>query len=156
MRVSLSLENQKRFIRAVKTKCNMTWEELGKLCEVKGATVKINYYLRGKTIPLAAALRLSRVSEISLPPHELLSDNWGQIKGGLAISRKSASKNPGLCKDLAEFIGVLFGDGYISHSYGKSEGKHVFFTMIVGHVHDLGYYRFSIRRIVKKLFDING
>lgn len=152
----MGLENQRQFIRAVKTKCNMTWRELGALCGVKGPTVKINYYLRGKTIPLAAALQLSSASEIGLPPHELLPDNWGQIKGGSVISHDSASKNPGLCKDLAELVGVLFGDGCIFRSYDKSEGKYVFFTMSTGHLHDFEYYRFAIRPIVKKLFDVSG
>ena len=48
-------------------------------------------------------------------------DNWGQIKGGLN-SRGSlkAIIRPDRCKELAELVGIILGDGSI---YSYSKGK---------------------------------
>jgi len=40
LRVFMSPREQKQFIRTIKTKCDLTWNELGRICGVKGETVK--------------------------------------------------------------------------------------------------------------------
>lgn len=155
MRVFMSLEDQRHFIRSVKKRCDLTWEKFGELCGINGQTAKVNYY-RGSTLPSDCARFLSKISGVELPPHVLLPDNWGQVKGGLATLRKCLSKNPSLCEDLAEFIGILLGDGCIFRSYSKKERKYLFFVLVTGHWHDLGYYQSKLRPLVKKLFQVNG
>ena len=156
MRVFMSIDNQRRFVRGVKMRCNLTWKEFGKQCRVSGQTAKVNYYYRGNTLPSDCAGHISKISGIELPPHVLLPDNWGQVKGGLAFLHKSLSKNPGLCEDLAEFIGILLGDGCIFKSYSKKEQKHFFFVLVTGHLHDLKYYQSTVRPLVRKLFHVSG
>lgn len=152
----MSPTEQKQFIYTIKTKCNLTWNELGRICGVKGETVKINYYLRGVTLPLNGALTMSDISCVPLPPHKLLPANWGQIKGGQATLRKFSWHPPPYSDELAELLGILMGDGCLCKFYDRREQRKRHIIEVTGHSHELRYYETVVRPIFMKLFGIRG
>jgi len=155
MRVLMSIDDQKRFVRAVKKKCNLKWEDFGKLCGVKGKTAKVNYCFKGRTLPLDGASQLSLISGIPLPPHKILPANWGQIQGGKA-SRNLSFENPPYSKELAELLGILMGDGCIFKSYNKRRKRNEHFILVTGHSRELSYYQTTVRPLFMKIFGIRG
>lgn len=158
MRILMKLKDQRKFLRAVKEKCKLSWKELGRLCGVGSSTAKVNYFFRGNTLPLDKAQHLAHLSGLPLPPHQLLLDNWGQIKGGLISSRKArvAFKNPKFSADLAELVGILLGDGCIFRGYSKSEQRPIFLVNFTSHVRDEEYYQSRVRPMIRRQFGVNG
>lgn len=153
----MHLIDQRRFIRAVKIKCNLTWKELGKICGVKGKTVKVNYYLRGFTLPLNTTSAMSNISGVSLPSHKLLPADWGRMKGAQTIFKKFSLKNPSsYSEELAELIGILMGDGCLCKFYYRRERREKYLIEITGHARELRYYEEVIRPLFEKLFGARG
>lgn len=148
---------QKQFIRTVKMRCNLTWKELGKICGVNGVTVKVNYYLRGVTIPLNGALAMSNISGVPLPSHKLLPVNWGRMKGAQTTFEKFSLKNPSSrSEELAELLGILMGDGCLCKFYNRKEQREKYLIEITGHLRELRYYEIVIRPLFEKLFSARG
>lgn len=78
--------------------------------------------------------------------------NWSQIKGGLK-SRIKLLK-PKKDSKLAEFIGILLGDGNIC-SYKKGKKIAVYHVKIAGHLHDDKEYHLQyIKPLCEKLFNL--
>lgn len=156
MRVLMHIDDQRRFVRTIKMRCNLTWRDFGKLCGVKGPTAKVNYFFKGRTLPLEGALYISFISGVPLPPHRILPANWGQIKGGQKTLQKFSFKNPTYSEELAELLGILMGDGCIFKSRNKKNQKEGYFILITGHSREFEYYETIIRPIFVKLFDVRG
>ena len=81
--------------------------------------------------------------------------NWGQKKGGLLSKGSLKSITfPEKCKELAEFVGIILGDGNIySHSKGKKIG--VYSVRIAGdYKKDKDYHLNYIQPLCVKPFEI--
>jgi len=82
--------------------------------------------------------------------------NWGQRKGGL-LSRGSlkVANLPNKCKELAEFVGILLGDGNI-YSYSKGKKIGVYSVRIADdYKKDKDYHINYIKPLCENLFKIN-
>ena len=156
VRVLMAVKDQVRFVRTVKRKCEFTWEDIGKFCGVKGLTAKVNYSIKGRTLPFKGASCLSSVSGIPLPPHKLVPANWGRIKGGERTRRKFYLRNPQHSRELAELLGILMGDGCIFKSRSKRTQKDAYFILVTGHSRELDYYEATVRPAFVKLFGVRG
>jgi len=83
--------------------------------------------------------------------------NWGQRKGGL-LSKGSLKTIyfPDKCKELAEFVGIILGDGNI-YSYNKGNKIGVYSVRIAGDYNkDKEYHLNFIQPLCLKLFKINA
>lgn len=139
----------KKFIGEVQSKLELNTDELGKKIGLSGRTIRD--WKRDKYNPQKEIiLKLSSLSDVSIPPHKVLPEYWYVHKGaslggkkrfelyGIPGNRESRSKggkaswlkrknNPELwdiytkkflepkeSSDLAEFIGIMLGDGGIT------------------------------------------
>jgi len=90
-----------------------------------------------------------------------LSDNWGQSKWGKNSRGKGRTKEiriPPNCSELAEFYGIILGDGN-SHktSFYKSRNnkRGVYMIRIVGDSrHDYLYLTQYVKLLIERLFEI--
>lgn len=82
--------------------------------------------------------------------------NWGQRKGGL-LSRGSLKviNLPDKCKELAEFVGIILGDGNI-YSYSKGKKIGVYSVRIAGdYEKDKDYHIKYVLPLCERLFNTN-
>lgn len=136
-RVLLLRNDQKRLCLAVKNKLGLTWKELSIYLKVNRRAFQ-NWYLCKRLFPENIFNELNSLSGLNVKPIKILSNNWGQIKGGKTNinkngryfgtkegrikaglkSKESAVKYklPFYSKKLAELIGIMLGDGGISKS----------------------------------------
>lgn len=117
---------QREFILEVKKKTNLTWRYLAKLVGISLSTLNDSYKREKCSISYALFKKLCKVS--NLRPNKFLKcikevkdANWGRIRGGRIGGKKKKPniskikiKIPETSQKLAEFLGVLLGDGSIS------------------------------------------
>jgi len=155
-RIRLEEGMQKELIENAKNKIGVTWKELAMkfgVCEnylqnelrKEKRTLKANIY--EKLIEIVGEEYDSKIKEI-------LNENWGRAKGGknsvfkplkpkLLLNSKS--------EELAEFVGIILGDGNI---YEKPQ-KSIYQTRIFGNSKDdYIYITQHVPRLFQKLFQI--
>jgi intein/homing endonuclease len=83
--------------------------------------------------------------------------NWGRIKGGLNSSGSTKEiLKPEYSEELAEFIGIILGDGNI-HSYKKGKKIGVYSVKIAGDLKkDHDYHVTFIKPLGEKLFGLKA
>lgn len=137
-RVLLSKEIQINLCLSAKQKINTSWRGLARYLGVNHSTLE-NWYRGNRLIPEEVYKKLATISGVTVKSLKLLPDNWGSVKGGqkrtelygkyfgsLAGRRKgalNANKNrirsfitPAFSNKLAEFVGIMLGDGGISRT----------------------------------------
>ncbi len=134
-RVLLPKEVQRNLCQSAKQKLGSSWSVLSEHLQVSPKAFE-NWYRGERLLPEKIFKNLTKLSKYHIEYFELLPDNWGQIKGGrrnielngrfigtLEDRRKPRNKGirvakyfplPNYSEDLAEFIGIMLGDGGIS------------------------------------------
>ncbi len=100
--------------------------------------------------------KLEKIAKVDFSEYVLkrLEDNWGKKKGGrLSIGNKKKIKIPKESEELAEFYGIMLGDG--NSTKIKDYKKGTYMIRIVGdHRYDKDYLINYVGSLIKTLFDI--
>mgnify|MGYP001601439943 FL=1 len=161
-RVLLSKEIQYQLCLTARDKLGSSWRGLARYLNVHPHTFD-NWYRCDNLLPEKIFSKLVSISNFSIKQKVLLPDDWGRVKGGrnsvakhgrsfwtLEGSRKGGTNSakrftlPIFSKDLAEFIGIMLGDG------GMSSGQ---VSITLGYSTDWEYGRFIIK-LIEKLFGV--
>lgn len=126
----MSEKDQRAFFGKVKDLSELTNKELGRLVDLKARAYRD--WTAGRRSPrLDAIKKLAELFKVSVPKDiEVREENWGQVKGG-KVSQLKRLRNPQAyegtgvilrnkfkkpeknCR-LAEFVGVVLGDGSVT------------------------------------------
>jgi intein/homing endonuclease len=137
-RVLLSKKVQKQLCLAAKNKLGLAWAGLANYLGVSSRALE-NWYRGERLLPERRYHTLLNLAGITIKERILLPENWGRVKGGKSIMRrfnplispevkrktilkiiasnKSRAKTfplPSFSNKLAEFVGIMLGDGGIS------------------------------------------
>ena len=156
----MSKDIQYRLCYSAREKLGCNWASLARHLGVHPHTFD-NWYKGERLLPENIFKQLVDISGFIIDNPKLLPDNWGRVKGGKSVIRRhgrsfwtlegsikggtnSAKKYvlPDYSDDLAEFIGIMLGDGGISRSQ---------ITVTLGYTTDKTYVPFVIS-VVHKLF----
>lgn len=163
-RVNLSKKDQYDLCVSAREKLGSSWVDLARYLSVHPHTFD-NWYKGERLLPENIFTKLVDISGFKIQNPQLLPDNWGQAKGGkrsielhgrffgtLVGRRKGAQKAginkagefplPNYSDKLAEFIGIMLGDGGISSNQ---------ISVTLGYTTDKKYVPF-IRKLIRKLF----
>lgn len=133
-RVLISPDTQYNLCLAAREHLGLNWNGLARFLQVNRKTFG-NWYTCTRFLPKEIFDKLNVITGNSVSEFELLSDNWGCVKGGnrtielygrffgtLEDRRKPKKRSKDVSKyfplpehstDLAEFIGIMLGDGGI-------------------------------------------
>mgnify|MGYP001137408734 CR=1 FL=1 len=152
-RVKLPKEKQQELIERAKAITGLSWSKFA-------ARLNLNAHYLGhelrngeRTLPFSLYKRLCTIISENFDDHivDIIPSNWGQRKGG----RKSGGGKPRETQiltqksnELAEFIGVMLGDGHL----GKSHKTGHYTVKICGGIDDLKYLTEFIVPLFSKLF----
>ncbi len=164
-RVLLSREIQYKLCLSAREELKVSWRGLARSLQVHPHTFD-NWYKCKHLLPENIFLKLVNIANFPIKHKKLLPDNWGRVKGGkkawkitwLRYGRWPINPHPGYGKngeslakkfplprfsvDLAEFIGIMLGDGGINTSQ---------MTVTLGYSTDKKYVPY-IRKLIRKLF----
>lgn len=157
-RVLLTKEIQFKLCLTARENLGTSWTGLAKYLEVTPRAFE-NWYRGIHYLPESIFSKLVNVSNFPIKTCGLLPDNWGQVKGGkksierhgrsfwtLEGSIKGGTNSarkiplPSYSSELAEFIGIMLGDGGISSSQ---------ITVTLGYTTDKEYANYVIKLILK-------
>lgn len=164
-RVLLTKEAQRNLCLVAKDMLHLSSRGLAKYLNIPSSTFN-NWSSCTRLLPEEIFVRLKELSGSNIDG-ELVSDNWGRIKGGknnvslhgklfgtLESRRKGAKKGaikrtkkfliPHRSKYLAEFVGIMLGDGGISHNQ---------VSITLGYSTDKEYVPYIIQ-LLKKVLDV--
>lgn len=162
-RVLLSREIQYKLCLAAREKLKVNWARLARYLQVPPSTLA-NWYKCERLLPQDIFLELVRIAHISICNPKLFNGNWGRSKGGkmvwLRYGRRPINKHPGygkngvslakkfpipsFSKDLAEFVGIMLGDGGITYNQ---------ISVTLGYTTDKKYVPY-IRKLIHRLFQV--
>lgn len=141
---------QRKFLVNVKKSSGQSWVWLANKINVSRYTLSSTWYSEESTLPKSKAkelLGLGRFEhwEVVLKDWVLeeLPPKWGQIKSG-TISLKPINR-PANSESLAEFVGVVIGDGHISDKGVR----------ITGNLFEIKHHKY-IQKLIKELFDLDA
>lgn len=160
-RVLLSKEIQYQLCYSAREKLGVNWAGLARYLQISPSTLA-NWYKCERLLPQKIFSNLFKIADISIQNPTLLNDNWGLVKGGkvvwLRYGRRPVNKNPGygkngvslakkfpmpgLSSELAEFIGIMLGDGGISQNQ---------ISVTLGYTTDKNYVPY-VRKLISRLF----
>ena len=155
MRIRLKKGKQRKLINSAKE--NFSWEELAKLLSISKDYLRLDLREEKRLLPEKTYKKLCSIIKGDFDKYitEKLEDNWGRSKGGRksdgSTIRLIVSNNKLL---LAEFIGIVLGDGNICHhKKGKKVG--VYQVKIAGdYKEDKEYHLDYIRPLCESLFNL--
>jgi len=155
MRIWLEKGKQKELFLKEKERLNLTWNEFAKKLGIKFA--KLNGFHYEEVLmseEIFNKLRLS--SEYKKFIIQKLNENWGKIKGGkLSSGNTKDIEIPKKSKELAEFWGIVLGDGNVQKRKGYKVGTYN--VNITGHsVFDKDYLLNFVKPLGERLFGIKG
>lgn len=137
--INFSKNEQSRFMRLVKEKTNLTWKQIAHLLAVDRSMVY--FYLNEKSkLPYLSYKKLCKLASLSI--------NFKIPKIEIKNRRKNIQIDLKLSKKLAEFIGILAGDGHLSKittEISISSDKDF----------DKDYSFFYLPYLIKSLFKVN-
>jgi len=161
-RVLLSKEIQYQLCFSAREKLEVNWAGLARYFQISSSTLA-NWYKCERFLPQEIFSNLVKLTGISIQNSTLLNDNWGRAKGGrnsvaehgksfwtLEGSRKGGRNSakkfslPEYSKDLAEFIGIMLGDG------GVSRGQ---ISITLGYTTEWEYGQYIIK-LINRVFNI--
>jgi len=153
MRLKLKKGKQKELIRKYRIEQKITMNQLADLLGIKYGKL-IAYFNETSLIPKEIYQALDKTSKYKKYLLEKKEENWGRIKGGRISSGNTKKiKIPGESSDLAEFYGIMLGDGNLTKLRGYKLGTYS--IRIVGDTRkEKRYFSDYIRPLIKGLFDI--
>lgn len=160
-RILLSKGVQSKLCFAARELLIVNWADLARYLKVPPSTLA-NWYKCKRLLPQEIFLKLVNITGISIPNPKPLNKNWGQTKGGQITwrryGRRPINKHPGygkngvslakkfplpsLSSDLAEFVGIMLGDGGITREQ---------ISVTLGYTTDKRYVPY-IRKLIHRLF----
>jgi len=153
MRLIFKENKQRGLLKEEKDARKLTWKELSNyLCLDKGRL--ISYFYEECALPKDIFNKLNlrnKYRKFILREEE---DNWGQIKGGkVSKGNTKEIKLPKNSRRLAEFYGIMLGDGNLTKIKGHKRGTYS--IRIVGDSrNDKKYLTRYVKPMIKELFDI--
>ncbi len=115
MRIKLKKGKQRELI--LNAKKEESWERLGKVLEICPMYLGNELNKEKRTLSVGIYEKLKRISNKNYDPFivKKLNDNWGRSKGGLNSSKNTKTFIfPKESEKLAEFVGIMLGDGNIN------------------------------------------
>ena len=153
MRVKLESGAQRELLLSHKSKVNKTWSEIADSLNVSQSALR-DWTLEKCFIPEDIFRIVDCKHNFKSRILEVLPRNWGQIKGGNASSGSLKTiKLPPESTELAEFIGIILGDGNI-HTFKKGKKVGTYMVRICGHAND--DRDFLLGHVCKLITDLFG
>jgi len=155
MRIWLEKGKQKELIEREKQNSNLSWNEFAKKLGIKFS--KLNGFHYEETL-----IEESVFNRLKLGPDfkkfiiKKLEEGWGKVKGGkLSPGNTKQITIPQKSEELAEFWGILLGDGNINRTGSYKLGTYN--INITGHrVLDKDYLLNFVKPLGERLFGIKG
>lgn len=153
MRVLFKKGKQKQLIENFKKENALTWKELCNNLDAKEGKLR-TYIYETCLIPDLIYKKLDKDNKYNKFIIEKRKENWGRIKGGNLSNGKTKKINlPKDSKELAEFYGIMLGDGNLTKIKGYKIGTYM--IRIVGDLKkDEEYLLKYVKPLIKKLFGI--
>lgn len=153
MRLKFEKGRQKELILAFKKSKGFTWNEVFDYLDVPGGRFK-PYIYEKCLIPESIYNLIDLGSDFDKYIVERKEEGWGRVKGGIISKGRLKKINyPQNSKELAEFYGVMLGDG--NSFYLKSYKKGVFMIRIVGDfILDKDYHLDYLKPLMNGLFGV--
>jgi len=152
--VKLSKEAQRELIEKAKAMTELSWSEFAVRLNLNAHYLSHELRNGVRTLPFSLYKQLCSIVKGNVDDYmvDIIPSNWGQRKGG----RKSGGGKPRETQilaqksnELAEFIGVMLGDGHL----GKSHRAGHYTVKICGGIDDLEYLTKFIMPLFSKLFE---
>ena len=152
MRVKLKRGKQKELICGEKEKQNLTWKEFSEILGVSKSAL-VEWKLERNLIPFEIYKKLDPRGKFNKYISKKMEDNWGQSKGGIKSRGTLKEINiPEKDEKLAEFIGILLGDGNIN-SFNKGKKIRTYAIRIAGNAKtDRAYFLDYVKPLMENLF----
>lgn len=163
-RVILPKEIQEELCLAARNKIGSNWADLARFLDVPRSSL-YNWCKCVRLLPEDVFAKLIKLTSYQTISARYLPDNWGQVKGGLNSivsqggsfwtiegSKKGGTNSakkvpfPSLSSDLAEFVGIMLGDGGVSRNQ---------ITVTLGFTTDKEYAPY-VMELIYKLFKIKA
>jgi intein/homing endonuclease len=159
MRIKFFKGKQKELIKNFKDSNNLTWKKVSELLKIKEGKLKA-FYEETSLLDKKYYLILDKTKEYSKFIIEKKQENWGQKKGGTnSRGRTKKIKRPPESKELAEFYGIMLGDGNSHRTcrYNSCNDKRgTFMIRIVGDSRlDNTYLTNYVKPLIKNLFKVS-
>ncbi len=154
MRVKLQMYKQKELLEHYRNISKLNWNEISKSLNVSKNTL-MDWKSERNLIPLTIFKEIDRQKKFKKYILEIKKDHWGSVKGGKnspgSTKYISIPKNN---KNLAEFIGIMLGDGNI-FSLKKGKKISIHSVRIAGDSrNDEVYLKNFVAPLSKKLFGL--
>lgn len=159
MRLRFEKGKQKELIKNFKNMNKFTWAQLSDFLEIKYGRLN-SYYYEEVLIPEEVWFKLDPKKRFSRFILERLDEKWGVIKGGKNSTGTLKKINyPEFCSGLAEFYGIMLGDGCshrTSYHNSREDKRGVYTVRVIGHsILDKKYHLDYVKPLIEKLFNIN-
>ncbi len=154
MRVELKRGKQNELILSLIKRKGVTCAELAKWLGVSRTTLRA-WILEINLLPFDIFEKIDQNGDYNKFIVGYKKENWGQIKGGNNSSGTTKKiLLPKFSENLAEFVGILLGDGHIC-KYQKNKKIRTYMVVIAGDSrYDKEYLRNHVYHLSKNLFDI--
>lgn len=152
-RVKLPKEKQRELIEKAKAMTGLSWSKLASYLHLNAHYLSHELRNGVRTLPFSLYKRLCTIVKENFDNHiiAIIPSNWGQRKGGKKGGGGKPKETQILAQksnELAEFIGVMLGDGHL----GKSHELGHYTVKICGSMDDLEYLTKFIMPLFSKLF----
>jgi intein/homing endonuclease len=151
MRLQFQPGKQREVIYTYREKHSHTWKTMCSELDVKPGALHM-WRLEQVLLPSTIYERLDPERTFEQYIVKELDNNWGRSKGGRNSHDTTTTiiNEPLYCAELAEFIGVLLGDG---NSYW-SQRHHIWQIRITGHRDEEEYFKQYLVPLCERLFHI--
>ena len=151
MRIRLTEGKQKELITHIKQTLRLNWKDLASYLDTSYQALR-EWKLERCLLPEDAFNKLLTTNpSYSKFIKERLPDNWGRVKGGkVSPGRKLFVPKPKVSTELAEFIGIMLGDGSIF----VNENLGIYQIRIASNPKDEKAYAAFVAKLVNKIFDL--
>jgi len=154
MRLKLVQGKQKEIINSLKE--SRSWRELSKLLEVSEGYLRNELRNEQRLLPEKIYVTTCKILNKDFDKFiiEKMDDHWGQSKGGfISRGKTKVIQVPKESLKLAEFFGIMFGDGNVYRLKGYKLGTYS--ISIVGDSrHDKFYLTKYVKPLIESLFKI--
>lgn len=153
MRLVLKEDKQKELIKKEKENLSLSFPKLAKKLGIKTGRLYAYYYNK-ILLPKKLFEKFSLKEKYRKYIIDKKEDNWGQSKGGNKSKGKTKEiKVPKECRELAEFYGIMLGDGNLTVKKSYKIGTYQ--IRIVGDSRfDKEYLINYVKPLIERLFDI--
>lgn len=154
MRIGFKKGKQRELILIFKTQHVFTWKGFAKFLNVAPSTL-LDWHRERNLLPFKVYRKLDPAGFYKSSITSRFDDNWGRQKGGL-VSEGSLKeiKIPKESNELAEFIGIMLGDGNVQ-SFVRSKKIATYMVRVAGNRKDeYGYIALYVANLIRNLFEV--